>query len=156
VYAFEPQAYAAEVSDRNARLNGFAHVSVKQMAISNANGTATLDVSSGPVSASILKNMGGSRTISVPTLSLTSFAERVDLQRLDFIKMDIEGTEYDAQSVPVQSSRNLGQQSSLRRRQRIFAYLLKSVGLPSSNCSRVVATPCTASMTQDGLREWIS
>lgn len=40
--------------------------------------------------------MGGSDTISVPTLSLTSFAERVGLQRLDLIKLDIEGAEYDA------------------------------------------------------------
>jgi FkbM family methyltransferase len=96
VYAFEPQAYAAEALHRNAGLNGFAHVSVEQTAISSENGTAMLDVSSGPVSASILKNMGGSETISVPTLSLTSFAERVDLQRLDLIKMDIEGAEYDA------------------------------------------------------------
>jgi FkbM family methyltransferase len=55
-----------------------------------------LDVSSGPVFGSILRNVGGSETISVPTLSLTSFAERVDLRRLDLIKMDIEGAEYDA------------------------------------------------------------
>jgi FkbM family methyltransferase len=96
VYAFEPQAYAAEALRRNVRLNGFEHVSVEQVAISNESGTATLDVSSGPVVASILKDMGGSETISVPTLSLASFAERVDLRRLDLIKMDIEGAEYDA------------------------------------------------------------
>jgi FkbM family methyltransferase len=96
VYAFEPQSYAAEALYRNAQLNGFAHVSVEQVAISNTNGTALLDVSSGPVSASILKNMGGSETISVPTLSLTEFAQRIDLQRLDLIKMDIEGAEFDA------------------------------------------------------------
>jgi FkbM family methyltransferase len=96
VYAFEPQAYAAEALHHNARLNGFAHVSIEQVAISNANDTATLDVSHGPVVASILKDMGGIKTISVPTLSLTSFAERVDLRRLDLIKMDIEGAEYDA------------------------------------------------------------
>jgi FkbM family methyltransferase len=96
VYAFEPQAYAAEALQRNARLNGFAHVSVEQVAISNANDMAILDVSSGPVVASISKNMGGIETISVPTLSLTSFADRVDLRRLDLIKMDIEGGEYDA------------------------------------------------------------
>ena len=34
--------------------------------------------------------------MSVPTLSLTSFAQRVRLERLDLIKMDIEGAEYDA------------------------------------------------------------
>jgi len=96
VYAFEPLAYAAETLQGNARLNGFAHVSVEQVAISNENGTAMLDVSSGPVLASILMNKGRSETISVPTLSLKSFAERVDLRRLDLIKMDIEGAEYDA------------------------------------------------------------
>jgi len=96
VYAFEPQAYAAEALHRNARLNGFAHVFIEQVAISNANGMAILDVSSGPVRASIMKSMGGSETISVPTLSLSSFAERVDLRRLDLIKLDIEGGEYDA------------------------------------------------------------
>jgi len=96
VYAFEPQAYAVEALHRNARLNGFAHVSVEQVAVSHANGMATLDVSSGPVRASIMNSMGGSDTISVLTLSLSSFAERVDLQRLDLIKLDIEGGEYDA------------------------------------------------------------
>jgi FkbM family methyltransferase len=96
VYAFEPQAYAVDALHRNVRLNGFAQVSVEQAAISNANGTAILDVSSGPVCASILKNAGRKKTISVPTLSLTSFAERVDLRQLDLIKMDIEGAEYDA------------------------------------------------------------
>jgi len=96
VYAFEPQGYAVEALRRNIELNGFTHVSVKQVAISNVNGTAMLDVSSGPVSASILRNVGGTKTMSVSTLSLTSFAERVDLRRLDLIKMDIEGAEYDA------------------------------------------------------------
>jgi FkbM family methyltransferase len=96
VYAFEPQAYAVEALLQNVRLNGFPHVSVEQTAISNANGTAILDVSSGPVCASIVKNAGRRETISVPTVSLTSFAERVDLQQLDLIKMDIEGAEYDA------------------------------------------------------------
>ena len=96
VYAFEPQAYAVEALRRNVRLNGFAQVSVEQTAISNANGTAVLDMSSGPVCASILKNAGRKKTISVPTLSLASFAERVELRRLDLIKMDIEGAEYDA------------------------------------------------------------
>jgi FkbM family methyltransferase len=96
VYAFEPQAYAVEALLQNVRLNGFAQVSVEQTAISNANGTAILDLSSGPVCASILKNAGRKETILVPTLSLTSFAERARLRRLDLIKMDIEGAEYDA------------------------------------------------------------
>jgi FkbM family methyltransferase len=81
VYACEPQAYATEALRRNARLNGFAHVSVEEVAISNENGTATLDVSSGATMASIVHNHGGTEKISVPTISLTSFAERVDLQR---------------------------------------------------------------------------
>jgi hypothetical protein len=38
---------------------------------------------------------GGNETISVPTLSLTSFVERVDLRRLDLVKMDIEDAKYD-------------------------------------------------------------
>lgn len=96
VYAFEPQVYAVEALLQNIRLNGFPQVSVDQAAISNDNGTALLDLSSGPVCASILKNAGRTKMISVPTLSLTSFAERVDLRRLDLIKMDIEGAEYDA------------------------------------------------------------
>lgn len=96
VYAFEPQAYAVEALRRNIKLNGFTQVSVEQVAISNANGTAILDVSSGPVFASIVESKGGTETISVPTLSLTSFAKRVDVGRLDLIKIDIEGAEYDA------------------------------------------------------------
>ena len=33
VYAFEPQAYAAEALHRNVELNGFAHVSVELTAV---------------------------------------------------------------------------------------------------------------------------
>jgi len=96
VYAFEPQAYAVEALRQNVKLNSFSQVSVEQIAISDGNGTALLDLSSGPVCASIMKNAGRTKTVSVPTLSLTSFAERVELRRLDLIKMDIEGAEYDA------------------------------------------------------------
>lgn len=94
VYAFEPQAYAADTVRRNARLNGFSQVHVEQVAVSGEEGEAVLDTTIGSVSASIVRNFGRHLSVRVTTVTLASFAQRIGLDRLDLIKMDIEGAEY--------------------------------------------------------------
>jgi FkbM family methyltransferase len=96
VYSFEPQAYAASALRRNARANGFDHVEVEQAAVSDKEGEAVLDTTIGSVSASIVRDFGRRSSVKVRTATLTSFAQRIGLDRLELIKMDIEGAEYMA------------------------------------------------------------
>jgi FkbM family methyltransferase len=93
VIAFEPQDYAIVALQNNARLNCFNHIYIRQVAVSDHEGSAVLDISAGAVSASIVRDFGHEEAIKVPTVTLTSVAEQLGLDRLDVIKMDIEGAE---------------------------------------------------------------
>ena len=94
VYSFEPQAYGAEAVRSNARLNGCEHVDVEQAAVSDSDGEAVLDTTLGAVAASIVRDFGRRSSVTVPTVTLTGFAKRVGLERLDLIKMDGVGADY--------------------------------------------------------------
>jgi FkbM family methyltransferase len=96
VISFEPQDYAVTALLNNTRLNGFNHVSVEQVCVSDRQGTAILDTSQGEVQASIVRDFGRERAESVSTATLTTVAERLRISRLDLIKMDIEGAELPA------------------------------------------------------------
>jgi FkbM family methyltransferase len=96
VISFEPQDYAVTALRNNTQLNGFGHVSVEQVCVSDRQGTAVLDTSQGEVAASIVRNYGRERVQSVSTATLTTVAERLGICRLDLIKMDIEGAELPA------------------------------------------------------------
>jgi FkbM family methyltransferase len=96
VYSFEPQAHGVDVVRGNARLNEFSHIHVEQAAVFDRDGEAVLDTTKGAVAASIVRDLGQLSTVRVPTITLTTFAKRVGLERLDFIKMDVEGAEYAA------------------------------------------------------------
>jgi FkbM family methyltransferase len=96
VYSFEPQAYAADAVRSNARLNGFNHIHVEQVAVFDKDGEAILDTTMGAVAASIVRDFGRRSSVTVPTVTLTSFAKRVGLERVDLIKMDIIGADYAA------------------------------------------------------------
>lgn len=94
VLAFEPQPYAVEALRNNLELNGFRQVAVEQAAVSDREGHATLDLSGGATAASIVHDLGHTSMMKVRTTSLAKAAS--GLQRLDLIKMDIEGAEYHA------------------------------------------------------------
>lgn len=93
VIAFEPQDYAVAALQNNARLNCFNQIYVRQVAVSDHEGSAVLDISHGAVSASIVRDFGAEDAIKVPTVTLASVASSLDIDRLDVIKMDIEGAE---------------------------------------------------------------
>jgi FkbM family methyltransferase len=93
VISFEPQDYAVAALQSNAQLNGFGHVSVEHAAVSDHEGIATLDISRGAVSGSIVRDGGHDRVQSVPTVTLDSVCERLRIDRLNLLKMDIEGAE---------------------------------------------------------------
>ena len=94
VVAIEPQAYAVAALRHNLSINGFENVWVEEAAASDREGTATLDSSGGGVAASIVRDLGGTQTASVRTITLAGLAERLKLARLDLIKFDVAGAEY--------------------------------------------------------------
>jgi FkbM family methyltransferase len=94
VLAFEPQPYAVEALRNNLALNGFRQVTVEQAAVSDREGDAALDLSCGSTPASIVHDLGRTKVMRVRTTSLATAGAALD--RLNLIKMDIEGAEYDA------------------------------------------------------------
>jgi FkbM family methyltransferase len=96
VIAIEPQDYAVDAIRDNIRRNRLDNVIVEHAAVSDFEGSATLDISRGAVSASIIRDFGRQSAQTVPTVTLASVAEREGLDRIDLIKLDVEGAEYSA------------------------------------------------------------
>jgi len=101
VYAIEPQSYARRILRAAIRLNRLHNIEILPLALGAAPGTATLTI---PVKASGSYGFGlahlgphiragTAETETVEVTTLDALAVRLALQRLDFIKADIEGSE---------------------------------------------------------------
>lgn len=97
VYAFEPSQREADMLRRNIALNQFENIQVFQGAVSNENGTAKLAISQdGAMNALRQTNHPAQHIqqwIEVATITLDTFLEQNAIDRVDFIKMDVEGAE---------------------------------------------------------------
>ena len=97
VFAFEPEPENAEALRKNVEANGFANVTVVQAGLWK--GEARLSFSSGGGASAISFSPSANEGISTSTIRTTSidiFAKKNNLQRIDFVKMDIEGAEIEA------------------------------------------------------------
>ena len=104
VVAFEPNPATRRRMERNVALNAFeSRVDVRAEALSDRSGEALLfdDVNAGTFGANAgvaslsPKNAGG-RSVSVQTTTLDDVASALALERLDWIKLDIQGAELAA------------------------------------------------------------
>jgi FkbM family methyltransferase len=95
VLAFEPVPYLADAISKTSRINRQNQVEVHNLALSNEDGSAEFSVEQGNSGGSRLGPMSGDfSSITVPTRRLDSLlAERPDIDRIDFIKIDVEGFE---------------------------------------------------------------
>ncbi|MDO8409514.1 MAG: FkbM family methyltransferase [Phenylobacterium sp.] len=101
VFAFEPSPYARSILERALTWNRIQNVKVVPTGLSDAEGEATLSTpikSRGGIGfglASLAGASGDRRTTthSVPLQTLDGFAERSGVQRVDFLKADVEGWE---------------------------------------------------------------
>jgi FkbM family methyltransferase len=101
VYAFEPGGYARYILETAVRWRRLANVTVVPAGLSDAGGAAELAL---PVKASGSLGFGlahlgtddGRRPVrreTVPLTTLDDFVRETDIDRLDFIKVDLEGWE---------------------------------------------------------------
>lgn len=97
VIGIEPMAYAVERVRANACLNGIeGWVDVVQAGLSDSAGMATLDLTRGVGAASITNDYSGQETIEIETVTIDMLVNKHGLDRVDFIKLDIEGAELKA------------------------------------------------------------
>lgn len=93
VLAFEPMKYACDLIEKNLSLNGLENTMVVNAAVSDREGTATLDVSHGVGAASISNDYGGAETVQVETVTIDEVVQIRELGPVNFMKLDIEGAE---------------------------------------------------------------
>lgn len=82
VYAFEPLKEYAEIARKNVALNDLRNVLVVEKALGDKPGMVHMDGCS-------VTGEGG----SIPITTLDAFIQENNLERLDFLKMDVEGFE---------------------------------------------------------------
>ncbi len=92
VVAVEPIPRQAQRLRSNIQINGFTNCAVIQKAISDRDGVATLGLAQGDTSASIM-DAGKGESIEVETTSVDDIVKTMQLPRVDFIKLDVEGAE---------------------------------------------------------------
>jgi len=96
VFSFEPSPENFEYLEKNVQINGLKCVSVSRKALFSKAGTFTMtipDEGTNSGGASIVNNVGSSQ-LEVETTTMDSFCEGNAVQP-GFIKMDVEGAEYD-------------------------------------------------------------
>ena len=95
VYAFEPDPKNFELLEKNVDINNYKNVILIQKAVSNCNEKTKLFLSKDRAQNRIFdsSNDGMSNNIEVETITLDEFFKDF-AQTINFIKMDVEGTEF--------------------------------------------------------------
>ncbi len=94
VYSFEPDPSLVEICNENVKLNNFSNVSIQSLAVSDKTGISKFSINKSYDTRSRLDPISLSEnTIDVKTISLDDFCLKENLKKVDFIKMDIEGSE---------------------------------------------------------------
>jgi FkbM family methyltransferase len=93
VWAIEPASPTARFLRKSAGINGLAHVTVIQKALSDREGTARLSLESNPELNSISGDPAGAQTEEVQLSTLDVLARENDWAAVDFLKIDAEGEE---------------------------------------------------------------
>jgi FkbM family methyltransferase len=104
VLAIEPVPHMAEALRKTARANRLGHVAVAEVALAETAGTRSFSVERGNTGGSRLGTMSGDvQGITVRTAPLDAVVEEQGLQRLDVLKIDVEGFEAEVLAGAAQS-----------------------------------------------------
>lgn len=101
VVAFEPNPTSRARMQDNVALNGSLPLEIEGLAVAGRQGMTCLDTASQENSshAHVIaagEHQGGSGTLSVPATALDAYCREKGIERVDLLKMDIEGGEADA------------------------------------------------------------
>jgi FkbM family methyltransferase len=91
VFSFEPVFH--ELLSRNMRENGVTNVTVVPEGVSDQTGEAEFAITERGIDSRIDPEGDGGIRELIPVVSLDDFCARESIERVDFIKMDIEGAE---------------------------------------------------------------
>jgi len=94
VYAVEPVVENFEMLCENIHLNNLKNVTAKQAALDSVSGTRKFFVNQSSTSSFFWETPNGT-TRFVPTLTLRQLLDENGVERIDFLKMDCEGAEFD-------------------------------------------------------------
>jgi len=153
VYSFEPNGAVRRLLDQSIKLNGFRNVHVEDAACMAKDGTCVLQLE-----ASTGNAFGGAKTVertsesdgqTVRGISLDEYVAEKGIDRIDLIKMDIEGGEAGAL---------MGMEGMLKRRmvKNLIVEFHPELGLPGGRegMKRIAAHIVDAGYTQRQLHEF--
>lgn len=96
IYAIEPFPMTFDQFKKNIDLNSLnPKIKSFQLALSGSDGTRTMDLSPGPSQSRGLLADTNEKGLTVPAMSLKSFLSQIGEKKIDLLKIDIEGGEYD-------------------------------------------------------------
>ena len=102
VFAFEPDPRNLKLLEKNVKVNEYNNVVIVDKAVSDVNGTCTLYCSQKKFGASTIFESEKTKTkdlfpVKSETVSLDYYFKKLNLHnKIDFIKIDIEGAEFKA------------------------------------------------------------
>ena len=95
VFSFEPEPKNFKILESNVKLNNFHNTTLEKLAVSNQSGNIELYLSDEGIGQHrIHKSRFGKSSISVKMISIDDYFDN-NFQKIDFIKIDVEGAEYD-------------------------------------------------------------
>jgi len=124
VFSYEPVPYTYSFLERNLRRNKAANVSVQQAAIGDRDGSVRMAAETGArLGWSTIADSGN---LEVRCATVDSEIQRLGLERLDFIKIDVEGFELQALA---------GAESTIRRMRPKIMFEVNRWALGEHNAS---------------------
>src|SRR5581483_11730882 len=96
VVAFEPIPKARERLRHNISANGYENILISEYALGNQEGVVYLEDPFNASRISLTKDEGGARDIKVDIKRLDDLIGELGIDKVDIIKMDIEGAEHEA------------------------------------------------------------
>ena len=94
VYVFEPVPDNYRLLEENLRLNNAGNVLLVKKAVSGKSGSMKMNINEHHTHSLTIKD-GDGNTIEVETITLKEFLKENKIPRVDFLKMDCEGSEYE-------------------------------------------------------------
>ena len=95
VYSFEPEKESFKLLKENVKLNDFKNIKLINKAVSNKTGTSDFYLSDSNAGGHSFYSSKEDNKVTVPTISFEEFIKKNKIKKIDFLKMDCEGCEYD-------------------------------------------------------------